>query len=536
MSPQQSARKGHKSDGRMAQLQSIAVKLIQTHDFHELLDQILNETLDLMKCDAGSLYIKNDQGELIFEVSANRSMKMDLEKRVIPLSGSGVAVHCFREKKSFNISDVRKHKKNSPFQFNRSFDEQTGYRSRSMLLCPLLSSRGEALGVIQVINRKQSEKQKWPSREEKKIAAMPAFSKEDENVLNSISAIASAALENARLYSQIERLFEGFVKASVNAVEARDPATAGHSERVSILTVSLAELSTRSSLPEFRGLKFSKNQIDEIRYAALLHDFGKIGVREQVLVKEKKLYEYELEKIQGRLERFKLGFEVRILRELLEDLAHEGRPPLASDLDAAHYKVCKFCREMDGHFDLINKMNQPRVLEEDLRDKIDKIRHLVFADPRGGQQPLLSPQEAECLLIKKGSLNEAERLEIESHVTQTYLYLKQIPWTQELSLVPEIAYFHHEKLDGSGYPTKAPAAQIPLPAQMMTICDIFDALVANDRHYKAAVPLEKALDIIADQVKRGQLNQALFKIFLEAKIYTDPAFLKLMQKEVNHAA
>jgi len=144
---------------------------------------------------------------------------------------------------------------------------------------------------------------------------------------------------------------------------------------------------------------------------------------------------------------------------------------------------------------------------------------VYYQDLEGNDLPYLTDDEVRFLSIRKGSLDEHERLEIESHVTHTYRFLLQIPWTKELEDIPAIAYGHHEKLDGSGYPRKVRGDQIPIQTRMMTISDIFDALTASDRPYKRAVPLPRALDIMAEEVKAGMLDEALFQLFVESKAY-----------------
>jgi HD-GYP domain-containing protein (c-di-GMP phosphodiesterase class II) len=140
-------------------------------------------------------------------------------------------------------------------------------------------------------------------------------------------------------------------------------------------------------------------------------------------------------------------------------------------------------------------------------------------DGRGVERSYVTPEEVRFLSIPMGSLDPEERLQVESHVIHTFNFLAQIPWTREIKSIPLIARAHHEKLDGSGYPYKLRDPQIPPQTKIMTICDIFDALSAADRPYKKAVPPERALEILAESVKQGQLDPLLFQLFLDAKIY-----------------
>lgn len=148
-----------------------------------------------------------------------------------------------------------------------------------------------------------------------------------------------------------------------------------------------------------------------------------------------------------------------------------------------------------------------------------EIAGWTFQDPDGSAEALLAPDELRLLSIPKGSLDADERLQIESHVIHSFKFLSQIPWTKELRNIPTIARAHHEKLDGSGYPYHMKADEIPFQTKMMTISDIFDALTARDRPYKRAVPVERALDIIAQEVRSQLLDPNLFQLFIEAKVF-----------------
>ena len=132
---------------------------------------------------------------------------------------------------------------------------------------------------------------------------------------------------------------------------------------------------------------------------------------------------------------------------------------------------------------------------------------------------IVSEAEFKMLTIRKGSLSPAERLEIESHVTHTRNFLNIIPWTEELKNVPDIAGAHHEKLDGSGYPFGRVAEEIPFSSKIMTICDIYDALTASDRHYKAAISRNDAINILVSEAKAGIVDKNLVDVFVTKQVY-----------------
>jgi response regulator RpfG family c-di-GMP phosphodiesterase len=314
-------------------------------------------------------------------------------------------------------------------------------------------------------------------------------------------------------------LFEGFVRAAVTAIETRDPATSGHSFRVANLTVALAEAVDRAESGPYSAVRFSRDQMRELRYASLLHDFGKVGVREEVLIKAKKLYPAQLEVIQQRFGLVRRTLENENLKARMDFLAKHGNEKFLAAQKDFEARLAERLRELGEYEEAIIWANEPTVLPEGNFDRLLDIANLHYQDMQGKKRPLLTMDEVQMLSIRKGSLDEEERLQIESHVVHTVSFLQQIPWTSELRNVPEIARGHHEKLNGTGYPYKLSAPEIPVQTRMMTISDIFDALAAADRPYKKAVSVERALEILDLSVHDGELDSGLFEIFVSAKIF-----------------
>ena len=345
------------------------------------------------------------------------------------------------------------------------------------------------------------------------------FSQRSQDLASSLASQAAVALENNLLYRDIQRLFEGFVKASVTAIESRDPTTFGHSERVAALTVGLAEAVDRSDSGPYKTINFSRQEIQELRYASLLHDFGKVGVREDVLVKAKKLYPSQLDLIKKRFLYVRKAVELESMRKKVNYLIASGNQDYLETFGKMDLDFQGEATRLEEFLQAILQANEPTVLPEKSSEKLLEIAGWTFDDPSGQAEPLLAPEELRFLSIPKGSLDPDERMQIESHVIHSYRFLSQIPWTKELKNIPNIAKAHHEKLDGSGYPYHMKGEDIPFQSKMMTISDIYDALTARDRPYKRAVPIERALDIIGQEVKSQLLDPVLFHLFVEAKIY-----------------
>ncbi len=347
------------------------------------------------------------------------------------------------------------------------------------------------------------------------------FDSREEKLISTVASVAAIAIKNAQLYSNITRLLDGFIDASVSAVEYRDPTTAGHSARVAVLTVELAKKIAASELPAFKNVSFSKEQLLEMRYAGLLHDFGKIGVRESVLLKGAKLEAHRIEIIRGR---FAYIAERKKRESLEKKLKVFGEAPreeyniAASVMDEALKEELSL---LDKYLQLIELANDPHVLVTDLPELtlLGEVAKCSYTGPGGETEPFLLPFEFNDLHVLKGSLNESERREIESHVTHSYNFLTKIPWTRNFPHISDIVHAHHEKLDGSGYPKGLTSGEIPLQAKMMAVADIYDALTAWDRPYKKSVSTQKALFILDMEAQEGKLDPYLVQIFRDAKVY-----------------
>lgn len=479
---------------RVQKLQSIldvAKLLTSERDLDLLLPMIVKHACAVVDADRCSLFILDrDRNELWSKVAQGESREIRLP------AGSGIAGTVAQTGAVINIEDAY-----ADGRFNRSVDVATGYHTETILCVPMRDAAGEVTGVLQALNKHEG-----------------VFNDEDTELLLALGGQAAAAIENALLHEEINRLFEGFVQASVVAIEQRDPTTAGHSGRVASLTVELARASEHLATGPYAGLRFNLKQIQEIRYASLLHDFGKVGVREPVLVKANKLYPHELDVLRARFQLARKDRQLQSYKARLEKVRVRGEKALA-EIDAEEdEKLSAALRELDEVMEFILTCNRPTVLAQGGFERLAGLGQMTFADDRGAPQPLLTPAEVEVLSIPKGSLSTAERKEIESHVTHTFNFLKQIPWTRDLQNVPEIAYAHHEKLDGRGYPRAIPSTDIPVQSKMMAISDIYDALTASDRPYKKAVPHVKALDILKSESDNGQLDRELFKLFIEAEI------------------
>jgi len=550
-------RKVSRKGQELEELNKIGVALSAERNIDKLLERILTKSRAITGADAGSLYIverdkangETQAERLRFKLAQNDSVTVPFEESTFPLDDGSIAGYAARHGELINVPDAYTYdpRPDSPFRASQAFDEKSGYRTKSMLVVPMRDHQDEVIGIVQLINKKPNPGtvlQPVTMVEEEVIP----FTSVDEELAGSLASQAAVAFLNAKLLQDIRNLFEEFVTAAVTAIEKRDPTTSGHSERVAVLTVDLAERVDAVGSGPYADLSLSRDQLEELRYASKLHDFGKVGVPEKVLKKEKKLLASELKAIEQRLAYRARTLETQHLRRKLE--AIDSRRVSAAELTALDVEYEERCRELERILALVRLVNEPQLIEERGEEALRKSMATLEALParkfsslddelemsveEWASGPLISERERAALLIPKGSLTEEERTDprdgINSHVQHTFEFLDKITWTGELSKIPEIAWAHHEKLDGSGYPRGITAVDIPVQSKMMTIADIYDALVAWDRPYKRAVSPERALTILEDDVRKGRLDGDLLAVFVGARVWDNAEFHELLQK------
>lgn len=498
-------------------LVDVSKALLTTKNFDDLLELILIETTKMVSCDAGSIYVVEEQGSVPMLRFKKSLLSLDSAEFILPIDNSSIAGYVVKTGKTLIIDDVYNMSEDTPYHVDTSFDKKSGYRTRSMLVIPMSNPAGDMIGAIQLINRKKSFSTVLSQEQLQTGKGVLSFDKTSFELASAMAGLASVSLENNRLMNEIQQLFEGFVKASVMAIEQRDPSTKGHSERVAALTVRLA-LEVHHNNNTFASQYFNEQQLREIRYASLLHDFGKVGVREKVLVKAKKLYPEELQLLQARFRYIKKVLENETQKKKIKFLKENGNKNFAE-----FEKKCDAELQIQWHelaqieLDILKKnessffaqqqdLSLKNLLDKKVDDGIEKV-------------PYLTNQEFLSLSIERGSLTQAERKEIENHVSLTYDFLKQITWTSNLKNVPEIAHGHHEKLDGSGYPLGLQEKQISIQARMMAIADIYDAFTSTDRHYKKAVSIEETLNYLEQEAKQNKVDKDLLDLFIRKKVY-----------------
>jgi HD-GYP domain-containing protein (c-di-GMP phosphodiesterase class II) len=521
---QQRGQLAARSQFELGELINIAGAINSERDIKRLLGLILEKSRDVTGADAGSVYVlvadtdSPQQRALRFEVAQNESLPVDFESFTMPISERSIVGAAVLRREIINIPDLYELDQHNPWgvSHDRSFDERTGYQTRSLLSVPLINQLDEVIGVIQLINKKRTPGKRLTAPED--FTEVIPFDEHSVALCRTLASQAGISLENALLYDELRQVFEGFVEASVQAIEARDPTTSGHSRRVADLTVGLAEHINGLNDGPYRQLRFTHQDLQALEYAGLLHDFGKIGVPEAVLLKAEKLHEHARDLILARFDYIRQCERSEALARKLE-LASQCSSEWKLKAGAIDDALARRESFLDSCVATILAANRPTLLPERTSEALQQIASERYVDPRGESHPYLQPWELECLSISRGSLSAAEREQIESHVIHTFNYLCSIPWGKRFRDIPAIAGAHHEKLDGTGYPRHKSADDISIPARMMAIADIFDALTASDRPYKKAVPCDRALDILAEEARRGKLDKDLLQLFISARVY-----------------
>jgi HD-GYP domain-containing protein (c-di-GMP phosphodiesterase class II) len=488
---------------RLQKLQEIGAQLSGEQDLTKLLDLILRESRALTAADAGTIFVRwddvqfNDEATgkdpihqvtpyLAMKVAQNDSLSLPFREMRLPFDAKTIAGHVACSGEVLNLEDVYRLPGDVPYSYSKAFDEKSGYRCMSMLVVPMKNRVGEIIGVIQLINKKSDPRARLDLRGKIEPQVSP-FDGFDEELVFSLASQAGICIEKAKLYEDIERMFEGLVNSFTLALEKRNRTTFGHCTRVARYAVAIAEAVNEAPADRFGGVKFTPLQIRELRYAALLHDIGKIAVPEAVLDKQNKLLDAEMAAIEYRFQWAK----------------SQGKDP----------------GKIDAWVSLLKRVNIPRGLTPDDKKSLAEILSERFTDVDGEEKPMLSAREYENLAIERGNLTTGERRQIEQHIVDTWEILRRIPWPRDFRKVANMAACHHEKINGSGYPWKLKGEEIPVGGQILAIVDIFEALTAKDRPYKPAIPIDRAIQIVQEEVDRGALNAELWNLFLEKRLY-----------------
>ncbi|MFZ0566180.1 MAG: HD domain-containing phosphohydrolase [Chlamydiales bacterium] len=505
---------------RVHWLNEIGIALSKERRIPFLLEEILVGAKELTHADGGTLYTVSSNQTLKFETLISDSLHIHIggsSGLAIPFSNlflflengepneSLVVTYSVNHKKTVNVKDAY-YEQGFDFSGTRLFDEKTGYRTQAVLTVPMKNHEDDVIAVLQLINPKGENK---------------FFTKEDQQLAESLASQAGIALNNQLLISQLQKLFESLIQILAESIDERSPSTSNHGKRVPLITQLFAEGVNETHEGPLKKVYFSEKQRHELQVAALLHDCGKITTPDHIIEKKTKLegLHDRIETINTRLTVLEREVDNRLLSKKLHWFeTHLQEQPNFSlyEKEAAQEK-----RQIEENRAFLNRCNRG---EEPMTEE---------AISRIYKMPFLSGDEKEHLSIPKGNLTEQERKKVENHVVMTYRMLSRLHYPKDLQEVPEIAASHHERVDGKGYPRGLKKEEMSIRARLLAIADVFEALSAPDRSYKETHLLSEVLDIMKDMVLDGHLDPDLFDVFLKKKIYLQYARQYLMPEQID---
>jgi HD-GYP domain-containing protein (c-di-GMP phosphodiesterase class II) len=516
---------------QIRRLTQIGAALSAERDIDRLLEMIVDEARRFTNADGGTLYItSDDEKSLHFAIVQNDSLDVRMGGTAGAITWEPVELYNSDDSPNYsnvssyaalsgevvNISDVY-HAEKFNFEGTRQFDSETGYRSQSMLVIPLRNHENDIIGILQLLNAKDVVTDKTVS-----------FSQESQDLIESLASQAAIALTNNRLIKDLQNLFESFVKTIATAIDEKSPYTGDHGRRVVELTMMIADKINRSRDGHFKDVSFNENEVNELRIAAWLHDVGKVAIPEYVMDKSTKLTTVNdrIELLKTRFEIVKRDIEIDVLKKKMAQSAcsDTGAPPPS--------QIRKMKTLEEDHEFLVSVNRADEYMSDESVERVKKIAKKKWTmDGRG--QSLLSDDEIENLIIRKGTLTDNERTIMNNHAAITYRMLSQMPFPKKLKNVPGYASSHHEFLNGDGYPQGLKGDEISLQARILALADVFEALTASDRPYREGNTLSQALEILGFMVKDNQLDPDIYDLFVNEKIYIDYAKRELFPSQID---
>ncbi|WP_252109177.1 HD family phosphohydrolase [Halomonas sp. S3-1-1] len=517
------------------QLNEIGIALSSERNLDTLLESLLYSARELTSADAGTLYIVDSaQKQLSFAIVQNDTLGLYLGGNGEPVGAHFPTIDLFQpdgspnhhlvvaytalNDKTVNIEDAYC-AQGFDFSGTCKFDQSTGYRSRAFLTVPMHSHEGEVVAVLQLLNKRVEH------------GLTGTFSRADQHIAESLASQASVAITNQRLIDEMRTLFDSFVRVIATAIDAKSAHTGAHCRRVPDATLLLAEAAHRSIHPDIASFTLTDADRYEIKTAAWLHDCGKIVIPHHIMEKSTKL-----EGLFDRLHLIEARFAAK-KREIENEQLRRELSACRNNKVVTQIERDTFQAELDSlanHLALVQRVNADGAIvqDEDIK-KLELIAQQDWEDASGCRMPLLTADELENLCIRRGTLNHNERKIIEGHVQATLDMLSELPFPKQLQRVPEYAGGHHERMDGSGYPKGLTRDELSLPARMLGIADVFEALTAPDRPYKMPMTLSEALTVMGHMVENQHLDGALFAVFIEEKVYLEYAHKHLQSFQID---
>jgi predicted Zn finger-like uncharacterized protein len=505
---------GNRLNNQLSKLSDIGIALSGVTDLTILLEMIVDQAREFTNADAGTLYLIEDN-KLHFKIVQNNSLGIrmggtsgkDIPFPPVELNESNVSAFVAIKGNPVNIPDVYK---TELFDFTgpKNFDKSSGYRSQSMLVVPMRNHENDVIGVLQLLNA-----------ENIKTSKVIAFSKDYENLTESLASQAAVAVTNAQLVSEMSELFNSFAEVMATAIDEKSPVTGGHIRRVANMTLTFAEILTENQ-GQYKDISFNSDQMHELKIAAWMHDIGKVTTPVEVVEKAKKLQTIfdRIEYVDLRICFIMEQFEKSFLNNKIKELQNGAD---ASKISALEEQQKIKNQELMDIRDFIKQCNNPgEFLEDEKILRLEEISEMTWIDFDGNEQTFLNHDEVLNLSIRRGSITESERKKMQNHAAVTLKMLQKIPFTKKLKNIPLYAGAHHEFINGGGYPLGLKGDEIPFEGKIMCVTDIAEALTASDRPYKKAMPLEVVYRILREMADKGELDKELVEFFISEEVFS----------------
>ncbi|KZN66557.1 hypothetical protein N473_09195 [Pseudoalteromonas luteoviolacea CPMOR-1] len=514
-------------------LLKLAIELSSEHDTDRLLEHILESAIALSNAEGGTIYSVSEDAQLKFATLINEPLGLhmggtsgkEIPFPAIPIyledgspNESALVALAAAKKDVIRIDDVYDCT-DYDLSAARAMDKKTGYHTQSVLTVPMANHERDLNGVLQLINPRCKDK-------------VVRFSSDLVELICSMSSLAAVALTNRQLIDDMETLFQAFTRLIAKAIDEKSPYTGGHCRRVPELTMMIASAVHEAKTGPMADFKMTAADRHELSLAGWLHDCGKIAIPEYVMDKATKLHSVydRIELVIAKIEIAKRDIELEFTKRIMKAEALDQQQivkTLKMELQQALDKLedeCAFLARANIGGEFMKEADQQRV--QSLADNYN-----VVID--GLAQPLLSQEEVYNLSIARGTLTTEERLVINKHMDITLEMLEALPFPKHLRRVPEFAGGHHEKMDGTGYPKGLTREQMSVPARIMAIADIFEALTAADRPYKDAKPLSECLFIMGKMKLGDHIDPDLFDVFVSSGVYLDYANQYLKPEQID---
>ncbi|MBD3671302.1 MAG: GAF domain-containing protein [Gammaproteobacteria bacterium] len=514
---------------RINLLNNIGISLSTEKNSDRLLEKILLGAKELTDADGGTLYLLVNESFLKMEIVRTKSLNFamggttdtQIPFEPIPIyledgrpNDKMVVTRCVLEGRTISIPDAY-NSDEYDFSGTYAFDKKTGYHSQSFLTIPMKNHENDIIGVLQLINAKDS------ASGETRV-----FTEEDQQLAESLASQAAVALTNKQLIDGMKELFDALVKMIASTIDEKSAHTGNHCRRIPILTMMLADAVNRTQKGPFANFKISDDELYQLETAAWLHDCGKLTTPDRVMEKSKKL-----EMPIDRIELVKARFEI-LKRDIQLELLKNSNQSVTDAItgDELDQKLKKIEEELE----LIEKTNTGAEFTPDENiQAIASIAEQYSVEIDGMKHPILTKDEIHHLSINKGTITQDERDIINNHIVVTIKMLESLPFPKHLSQVPEFAGGHHERVDGKGFPKGLTRDEMSVPARIMAIADIFEALTANDRPYKSPMKLSMAIRILDDMSRTGHIDRELYEVFIDERVHLDYAHENLDREQID---